>query len=127
MPARLDPAERERRAKARAKARWEQMKSGEAYAHYDPRTEGYGSEEQWRDTADRVVHGVIKPAPKVDADLMLLNLTEMPTDERALTRAYRLQSRVVHPDADGGSHDAFLALNAAYERLKLKVKAKAKR
>lgn len=48
--------------------------------------------------------------------LELLGL-RLPVDELALKRAYRQRSLETHPDA-GGSHEAFLRVNEAYEYLK---------
>lgn len=38
-------------------------------------------------------------------------------DEAAVRRAYREKVKAVHPDAEGGSEEAFKRVNAAYERL----------
>jgi len=122
---RLSPEERERRKKERSRQQWARMKSGEAYNHFDPRDGvGYGSEAQWQAAAEDRINGgngspeAVKVARKVkiDADLVILGLTEMPTKE-GLTRAYRLKSREVHPDIKGGSHTKFIAVRAAYDRL----------
>ena len=120
MPARLDPEERARRAKARSQQRWADMRSGAAYKQYDPRDGGgRGSERQWQDTAERIRGGVIQIL-KTDADLETLGLTEMPKDQRGLDRAYRMASRTAHPDG-GGSDAKFIALQQAYERLSEKM------
>lgn len=119
MPARLDPAERDRRAKARREAQWAKMKSGAAYQHFDPNDGiGYGSETQWTETAERV-RGITR-TPKIDDDLVLLGLNTL-TTRRDLDRAYRLKARTAHPDV-GGSHEAMTALSDAYDRLKKRVK-----
>jgi hypothetical protein len=38
-------------------------------------------------------------------------------DSEAVRRAYREKVKFVHPDAEGGSEEAFKRVNAAYERL----------
>ena len=138
MGRKLPPGEAERRAKERARKRWADMASGAAYTKFDPNDGiGYGSEEQWQGTAEARLNGRLPMvAPKVDADLVLLDLKAMPGTLKALTHAYRLASRNAHPDAPGGSHEAFLALGEAYKRLQMslnqpkpqaKAKAKARR
>lgn len=130
MGRRLPPGEAERRAEERRKKRWADMRSGAAYQQFNPNDDvGYGSQDQWRGTAEARMEGRIsRRAPKADADLQLLGLSTLPADRRALDRAFRLKARGepgkrngVHPDA-GGSHAAFLDLTAAYERLGRRVK-----
>ena len=119
MGRKLPPGEAERRAKERARKRWADMASGAAYTKFDPNDGiGYGSKEQWQGTAEARLNGRLpKAAPKVDADLVLLDLTAMPETLKALTHAYRLASKDAHPDAPTGSHEAFLKLTEAYQRL----------
>jgi len=123
MGKKLPPGEAERRAKERARKRWADMASGAAYAQFDPNDGvGYGSEEQWQGAAEARFDGRLpKAAPKVDADLVLLGLTALPDSLKALTHAYRMASRKAHPDAPTGSHEAFLALTQAYDRLQFSV------
>jgi len=121
MAARLPPDERERRKRARAQQRWADINSGAAYKKYNPNDGlGRGSDRQWSDTAERVRGGVIQIL-KTDADLELLDLTDMPKDQQGLTRAYRKASLRAHPDTPGGSHEKFLALTEAYDRLSAKL------
>lgn len=122
MGRRLPPGEAERRKKERSRTAWAKMNSGEAYKHFNPNDgHGYGDESQWRGTAEERLGVGSLPAMKVDADLALLGLQTLPKDHadarKALYRAYRLASRTAHPDAPGGSHEAFLALKEAYDRL----------
>lgn len=123
--ARLDPEEAARRKKERARKSWERIRTGEAYQHYDPNDGiGQGSKEQWRAAAGGdgfTIESPQKAKAKVDADLTRLGLTEMPETLPLLVRAYRKATLTAHPDAQGGSHAAFLALTEAYNRLKLKV------
>lgn len=128
MGRRLPPGEAERRAEERRKKRWADMQSGAAYDSFDPDDElGYGSREQWQGTAEARMDGREGPKGRrkkktvngktTDPDLLKLELNELPTDQKALDLAYRKRSRKDHPDVPGGSHDAFLALTAAYDRL----------
>ena len=121
MGRRLPPGEAERRAEERRRKRWTDMKSGAAYKQYNPNDGlGRGSAEQWQNTADARLNGHLVAGPKLDGDLVLLGLTEMPADRRALSRAYRRASRTAHPDV-GGSDEAFRALTEAYDRLMEKI------
>jgi hypothetical protein len=121
MGRRLPPGEAERRAAERKRKQWDDVRSGKAYKKYNPNDGlGRGSSEQWQDAADARLNGRLVAAPKLDDDLVLLGLTEMPADEKALGRAYRLASRSAHPDA-GGSDAAFTALREAYDRLMEKI------
>jgi hypothetical protein len=51
--------------------------------------------------------------PKTEVALSLLGL-QYPTTHRAIKRAYKQMAKVCHPDF-GGSHEAFIKLNEAYE------------
>jgi len=126
MPARLSPEERERRKKERSRQQWERMKSGDAYRHFDPKDgAGYGSEGQWQAAAEDRINGgngapeAVKVARKrkIDADLAFFGLTDIPSKEE-LGRVYRRKSLEVHPDVPGGSHAAFIATKAVYDRLR---------
>ena len=57
--------------------------------------------------------GPLPPHP----DLLALGLDRMPPSRDGLRKAYRAAARVAHPDAPGGSREAFLAVAAAFERL----------
>ena len=116
MPARLDPAERERRRKERSRRSF----SDAAYEHYDPAKEGFGSSAEWVNTAnERLGVGTIAAASD-DADLTHFGLTAYPRSEAELTALYRKLAKTKHPNA-GGSHDDFIAFRAAYDRLRAKV------
>jgi hypothetical protein len=93
-----------------------------AYKHYDTRN-GYGSAEEWARLAEDLAAGrgrYVPPPPRQAGrqtpDMALLGLTAMPADVKELVRAYRRAALAAHPDT-GGSHEQFLALNLAYERL----------
>ena len=121
MGRRLPPGEAERRAEERRRKSWADVKSGAAYKQYNPNDgHGRGSTEQWQRTADARLGGHLVAAPKLDGDLVLLGLTEIPATVKLLDRAYRLASRTAHPDG-GGSDEAFIALAAAYDRLKVRI------
>jgi hypothetical protein len=55
--------------------------------------------------------------PPRHPDLIALGLDRMPSSKNDLRRAYRLAARTAHPDAQGGSREAFLAVVGAFERL----------
>lgn len=55
-------------------------------------------------------------------NLCLLGLKEMPSTLKALTRAWKTKMREVHPDREGGSHEACVVVNAAYEELTNQIK-----
>jgi hypothetical protein len=55
--------------------------------------------------------------PRPHPDLHALGLDRMPTSSDDLRRAYRSAARTAHPDAPGGSQEAFLAVAGAFERL----------
>jgi hypothetical protein len=115
-PRRLDPEERERRRKERSRNAFSEA----AYKHrYDPSREGFGSEAKWRAAAEerRTVTASAEPP---SADLAVLGLQALPETLRELSRVYRRVARTRHPDAPGGSESAFVALGAAYDRLKEK-------
>ena len=50
-------------------------------------------------------------------DLTVLGLDRMPPSWDELRRAYRLAAKAAHPDVQGGSQEAFLAVAGAFERL----------
>ena len=119
---RMSDAERE--AKRRAKSAF--TFSDAAYRHYDPKTEGYGSTEQWEAMADAFAEALglgaaakVSPQAKTgrsNPDLVTLNLTEMPATVALLKTAYRNTMFVAHPDY-GGSNDAARAVIEAFKRL----------
>lgn len=55
--------------------------------------------------------------PGSHPDLAALGLDRMPSSLDELRRAYRSASRTAHPDAPGGTAEAFLAVSGAFERL----------
>lgn len=115
MGARLDPAERDRRAAERRRRTW----AGENYKKYDPAKEGYGSVDDWMAAAEamagsRSILSVAKA--EVLADLVLLFLDSMPATMAELKRAYRNSYFVYHPD-HGGTDAQCIAAQQAFERL----------
>jgi hypothetical protein len=66
--------------------------------------------------ASMVFGSVAGPQPR--ADLLALGLDRMPSSWDALRKAYRAAARATHPDAAGGSKEAFQAVVGAFERLK---------
>ena len=120
MGARLDPAERDRRADERRRRSF----SDEGYRHYDADAEGFGSPDEWMRTAEQRATGrtffrgarVDGRRTYVSADMRLLGLDEMPGDVAGLKSAFRAKVMVAHPD-HGGTASAFKAIYAAYERL----------
>ena len=70
--------------------------------------------------ANLAVAGVAGPPPP-HPDLLALGLDRMPTSWDGLRRAYRAAARGAHPDAPGGSQEAFLAAAGAVERLSGKL------
>jgi hypothetical protein len=117
---RLPPGEAERRRKLR---QWRAF-SGDGGPRYDPIRDGYGNPSQWRAAAGEGFTFVADPEPttrRVDADLTVLGLADMPESLRRLHVAWRFASLAAHPDAPGGSHDAFIAVGQAYERLKRRI------
>jgi hypothetical protein len=120
MPARLSPEEREARRKERSRRSF----SDAAYQHYDPKTEGYGSADEWIAAAEALASGRGtlhfgnrgQSSSKINPDLVTLNLTEMPADIAGLKRAFRNTLFIVHPD-HGGTDAACIAAMKAFERL----------
>jgi hypothetical protein len=70
--------------------------------------------------ADLAVAGATGPPPP-HPDLLTLGLDRMPPSWDDLRTAYRSAARTTHPDASGGSKEAFLAVAAAFERLSEKL------
>jgi hypothetical protein len=66
--------------------------------------------------ANLLVAGAARP-PRPHPDLLALGLDRMPPSWDDLRRAYRAAARTAHPDARGGSREAFLAVAGAFERL----------
>ena len=66
--------------------------------------------------ATLAVAGVAGP-PRPHPDLLALSLDRTPSSWDDLRRAYRAAARTAHPDAPGGSREAFLAVAGAFERL----------
>ena len=70
--------------------------------------------------ANLAVAGAAGPPPP-HPDLLTLGLDRMPPSWDGLRTAYRSAARTTHPDASGGSKEAFLAVAAAFERLSEKL------
>jgi hypothetical protein len=70
--------------------------------------------------ANLAVAGVAGPPPP-HPDLLALGLDRMPPSLDGLRKAYRSAARTAHPDAPGGSREAFLAVAGAFERLSEKL------
>jgi hypothetical protein len=116
---RLTPEERE----ARRKARNAYTFSEAAYKHYDPRTEGYGSAEEWIRQAESIASGrgalgaTVGPKKTgVARDLELLNLDDLPANIDGLKKAFRNSLFIAHPDY-GGTNEQCRDVLAAFERL----------
>lgn len=97
----------------------------DAYIHYDPSREGYGSWQDWSDLAERMIRGRGRYQyrgwkPRVgdskSADMKLLDLTEMPATVKGLLKAMRKRAMIDHPD-HGGTNEAFRNMWDAYQRL----------
>jgi hypothetical protein len=73
--------------------------------------------------ANLAVAGAAGPPPH--PDLLTLGLDRMPPSWDDLRTAYRSAARTTHPDASGGSKEAFLAVAAAFERLSEKLARRA--
>lgn len=114
MARRLSDTEREARRKERARISF----SNAAYRHYDPRTEGYGSEAEWIAAAEALAAGctVLKTKTGLNPDLITLHLDELPADIAGLKRAFRNTLHLVHPD-HGGTDAATRAALEAFGRL----------
>jgi hypothetical protein len=121
MP-RLTPEERETRRKARAAFSF----SDAAYTHYDPKTEGYGSYEEWVNTVEQLLNdkGIARPQrnradTQLERDLATLYLDALPATGAALKTAFRNTLKIVHPDVGGpdASHDRTVEAIKAFERL----------
>lgn len=116
---RLSPEEKE----ARRKARNARTFSDAAYKHYDPKTEGYGSADDWIAAAEAMAGGrahlhagTDRKKTGLERDLELLNLTELPLTVAELKRAFRNTMFTVHPDY-GGTNDQCRDVLTAFERL----------
>jgi hypothetical protein len=59
--------------------------------------------------------------PRPHPDLLTLGLDRLPPSWDDLRTAYRSAARATHPDASGGSKEAFLAVAGAFERLSEKL------
>lgn len=71
-----------------------------------------GSARQWRQAAEALLGDVAT----VDQHLVLLGLTELPTDKKTLRKAWLKAIKLEHPDM-GGSVSASQLINRAYETL----------
>jgi hypothetical protein len=98
---RLTDVEREQRRRDRIRHSF----SDAAYEHYDPKTEGFGSAEEWIRMAEGLSGGhsgfrkpEVKRTVKINPDLVLLSLEEMPDTMSVLKTAYRTTMLRVHPD-----------------------------
>jgi len=96
--------------------------AGVVHRHYDPKTEGYGSFDEWLRAADALSGAKGLPVgakPKGtgrNADLEELGLAAMPATLEALKRGFRNAIFAAHPD-HGGTDAAAIAVMAAYKRL----------
>ena len=70
--------------------------------------------------ASMVVGSAAGP-PRSHPDLLALGLDRMPSSWDDLRRAYRSAARKAHPDVQGGSEAAFLAVAGAFGRLSEKL------
>ena len=70
--------------------------------------------------ASLAVAGMSGP-PRPHPDLLALGLDRAPSSWDELRTAYRSAARATHPDASGGSKEAFLAVAGAFERLSEKL------
>ena len=68
-----------------------------------------------------MVFGSAAGPPRPHPDLLVLGLDRMPSSWDDLRRAYRSAARKAHPDVQGGSEAAFLAVAGAFERLSNKL------
>ena len=133
MGARLDPAERDRRAAERRRKTF----SGENYKTYNVVEEGFGSFREWAGIASAFVNGetffeiASDAAPKTkkktnqDPILVILGLEVYPSNLKDLNSAYR--KAVFAAFRDAGSKDtapeyvkAFKNITLAFERIKNK-------
>lgn len=119
MRTRLTEEEREIRRKERIRFSF----SDAAYTHYDPKTEGYGSWDEWASTAEQLLNdkGIARPqAARADTqlqrDLATLYLDALPATGALLKTAFRNTLKIVHPDV-GGSNEATIEAIKAFERL----------
>jgi hypothetical protein len=74
--------------------------------------------------ANLAVAGAAGPPPP-HPDLLALGLDRMPQSWDDLRTAYRSAARRTHPDASGGSKEAFLAVAEAFERLSNNLRKRA--
>ena len=117
--AKLSDAERESRRKARSAFTF----SDQAYRHYVPKNEGYGSESEWIHMADEILNGkgilretVSKPTSQLERDLATLFIDALPFTAADLKRCWRNAMMCAHPDR-GGSHEAAIETMEAFKRL----------
>jgi hypothetical protein len=112
----LSPEERELRRRERVRRSFSEA----AYAHYDPRREGYGSAQEWARVADAFVSGFKVLADRgrgtKSPDMALLFLDEMPPTLDRLKTAFRNALFVHHPD-HGGTNEACRNALEAFKRL----------
>jgi DnaJ-class molecular chaperone len=52
-----------------------------------------------------------------EKDLLLLGIVKANPTKQDLKTAYLHKAKVLHPDMQGGSHEKFLAVQTAYQRL----------
>ncbi len=120
MGKRLPPGEAERRAAERKRVFW----AGENYKKYDPAVEGYGSAEEWASAARAFLGGDTKPESRAGIDMMVLGLTVMPVDQRALHSAWKKAVMKLFQekgsDTAPGYAEGFQALMEASARLMYK-------
>ena len=116
---RLTPEEREERRKERVRF----SMSDAAYKHYNPRVEGFGSADEWINTAEAAVgvRGIFRRVPGADAhvtsDMRILGLQAMPETAAQLKSAFRRAAMKAHPDHQGGTDAAMREVLAAFKRM----------
>jgi len=117
----LTPEERDARRKERSRRSF----SDNAYEHYDPVREGFGSPVDWAAAAEAMAagHGTSRRDAWTNTedmrhahDLRLLGLDTVPADLAGLKTAFRRAAFRAHPD-HGGTDAAFRDVFAAYQRL----------
>lgn len=104
------------RQEARARAEREQQQHKRAREHRQEQPNEQRKRRRAKMQAEHerktAYHLIKKPTTLAEA-LKVLKL-QFPVTRYEITRAFRVQAQVVHPD-HGGSHEAMVILNAAYE------------
>jgi len=80
------------------------------YETYDPKTEGYGNADQWRQTFQKVIGKL----PSIDEARQTLGISSnTPIDE--IKKVYRKLAKEFHPDKSPDKIAAFRKINEAYK------------